>query len=177
MSIAVPQRATLTRDLLIGFSAKRGADELANLVDGPTILDLRTDGDAYMVAATVDYTPQILSKHAADVLTGLVRDGYLLPRDRSCFEVMVLPATKGNPTKGIAPDPGAIAIVRNQPSEYRLAGEAAKKARAELLDNAQAVASVTVPAYRRAIAEAQIAERFSMDATDAQIDAAVSIEG
>ena len=161
MAIQVPQRATLSREMLVGFAAKRTADELVNLVEMSTVLDLRTDGDAYMIAATTDYTPAILAKHAAERLTELVSIGVLAPQDRACFEILVLPASKGDAKKGIGPDPGAIAITRERPSEYRLAGAAAVKAHAALMDGAVKVASTVLPAYRRAIAEANTLERFA----------------
>jgi hypothetical protein len=120
-------------------------------------------------AATVDYSPAILASHATDVLTAMVRNGYISPNERKCFEILVLPANKGNDKKGIAPDPGAIAIVKNQPSEYRLAGAKADEAHKALMAGAQQVASTVLPAYRRAIAEANL-ENFPTVETEETVD-------
>jgi hypothetical protein len=174
--IKAPTRGVISRDHVAAFAAKRSADELLNLVDPSIVRGLETDGDAYVLEATADYTPQILAAHAQATLTGLVATGWLMPDERACFDVRVMKETKANPSKGIAYDPGAIAIVRNQPDAYRLAGRAADAARTALMSAARSVPSVTTNGYRVALAEAQVLERFSVS-DDAKIDDAVSIEG
>lgn len=163
--IKAPTRGVIGRDNLTGFLVKRGADELANLVDTHTLLSLETDGDAYVLEGTADYSPQIMARHAADALTRLVADGYLLPSERACFDVQVMAPVKANPAKGIPSDPGAIAIVRNQPDRLKLAGRAADAAHAALMDSAERVPSIAVNKYRTALAEANTLERFAVEQT------------
>lgn len=160
--IKAPTRGVISRDHVAQFAVKRTADELRNLVDPEIVRGLETDGDAYVLEATADYTPAILAAHAAQTLTGLVAMGWLMPDERACFDVRVMAPVKANPQKGIEADPGAIAIVRNQPDVYRLAGRAADAARTALMSQAREVPSVATNAYRRALAEAQIGERFSV---------------
>lgn len=161
--ITAPTRGVISRDHVTQFMVKRTADELRNLVDPEIVRGLATDGDAYVLEATADYTPAILAAHAQATLTGLVATGWLMPDERACFDVRVMKETKANPAKGIAYDPGAIAIVRNQPDIYRLAGRAADAARTALMSAARSVPSVTTNGYRAALAEAQIGERFTIE--------------
>lgn len=158
--IKAPTRGVISRDHVAQFTVKRTADELRNLVDPDVVRSLHTDGDAYVLEATEDYTPAILAAHAQQTLTGLVANGWLMPDERACFDVKIMAATKGNPSKGIAPDPGAIAIVRNQPDVFRLAGRAADQAHTALMSAARSVPNAVQNGYRRALAEAQILERF-----------------
>lgn len=162
--IKAPTRGVISREHVSQFAVKRTADELLNLVDPAIVRGLETDGDAYVLEATADYTPAILAAHAQAVLTGLVRDGWLMPDERACFDVRVMRPVKADPAKGIPADPGAIAIVRNQPDPLRLAGKAADAARTALMGDAKHVPSVAANAYRAALAEANIAQRFTLDA-------------
>jgi hypothetical protein len=161
--IKAPTRGVIARDHVAAFAVKRSADELRNLVDPDVVRSLETDGDAYVLEATADYTPAILAAHAQATLTGLVGNGWLMPDERACFDVRIMPPTKANPQKGIPADPGAIAIVRNQPDIYRLAGRAADAAHTALMTQARGVPSVAANAYRAALAEAQIASRFTLE--------------
>jgi hypothetical protein len=164
--ILAPTRGLVSRDNVDSqFIVKRTADELRNLVESTVILALHVDGDAYVLEATADYTPQILARHAQETLTALVAQGYLTPRERSAFEVHVSPVQKA--TKDRPFDPGAIAITRESPDPYRLAGSAATTAHEKLMADAQSVPSVaTTRKYRAALAEAQIMERWTPGPTD-----------
>lgn len=161
--IKAPTRGVISREHVAAFVAKRTADELRNLVDADVVRSLESDGDAYVLEATLDYTPQILAAHAKETLTNLVATGWLMPNERACFDIKIMPAQKANPTKGIPADPGAIAIVRNQPDVYRLAGRQADAARTALMSAATRVPSMVSNGYRAALAEASIAGRFEIE--------------
>lgn len=161
--IKAPTRGVIARQHVAQFAVKRTADELRNLVDADIVRSLETDGDAYVLEATADYTPAILAAHAQATLTGLVATGWLMPDERACFDVRVMAPVKANPAKGIAADPGAIAIVRNQPDVHRLAGRAADAARTALMSAARGVPSVATNSYRAALAESTIAARFEVE--------------